>query len=258
MLHSRRRTGFTLIELLVVISIIAVLMGLLLPAIQKIRESAKRAQANNDISQLSNAVAQFQSTYGCPPPPTSITLKNTSYLTDGTDQNWNYLSRVWPRLPNSGVVPNLGGRDGNQSMVFFLGGYTSGGSYQGFIAQEGNPFGSGSTKKGPFFDFPATRMDGSGHFLDPYNVPYFYMGCWNGGDYNVYGACTINSFSMNPFQDANGKYLNWDKCQIISAGQNGKPGPGGSWIPGTGNYVTGKDGFDDISNFSGSKMLGVP
>lgn len=176
------RTGFTLLELMVVVVIIALLIGLLLPAVNSVRRTARDAEVRSDIAALEDAIAKFKITFGTEP-PSRITLYATAADWEGTglpavqaSEHRRYkglIKQLWPQFdfgtcgglcpsgsfpaPWSSMMPPPTQLDlsGSECLVFFLGGMVSstGGGFTGFSKDPQYPFSAGTNREGPFVEF---------------------------------------------------------------------------------------------------------
>jgi prepilin-type N-terminal cleavage/methylation domain-containing protein len=152
MITSRNKHGFTLIELITVIAIILILMGLLFPGIQAVKESAKKLQAKNDMANIVGAVKAYYTEYGRYPVNTGgvsgIPVVSGTNATYGGSSAANTNDQVMNVLRCLGSGTNL-----NTRMIVFL---------EAPSAKDTN-----NPKAGI-----GTAAANTGQYFDPWGTPY--------------------------------------------------------------------------------------
>lgn len=99
--RSRRRSGFTLVELLVVIAIIGILIGMLLPAVQQVREAARRCSCANNVAQLGLAIHNYE--FSMEHLPAGVINGTGPILTQEKGQHVSFLVTLLPYIEQPGI-----------------------------------------------------------------------------------------------------------------------------------------------------------
>jgi prepilin-type N-terminal cleavage/methylation domain-containing protein len=210
--------GFTLIEVLIVITILAILIALLVPAVGSAQRRARILQVQTEINLLSSALTKFKTAYGTFPPSAIVLCEQASDWAT-YPQARATIRQYWPQYDfgSNNDIDADGAIDttphiltGGECLVFFLGGMpqqvTGGFTLSGFSKNPANPFSRGGNRDNPAFDFAGGRLgdldtDGFPEFRDPWpgqNMPYLYYSAYDGAGYRTSGSSSQVEYQRSP------------------------------------------------------------
>ena len=228
----RRRTGFTLIELLVVIAIIGILIALLLPAVQKVREAANRAKCSNNLKQLALGCHNFHDAIGVMPPGAGAVPGS---LLDPTppDSFGTLFMYLLPYVEQENLYKNMVNTSGDYKGM----------RWPPYIHEDasGTHYGFQQSVKtyicpsDPSVEPSGVVMDTDSGFDPPYNI-------WGACSYaaNIQVFCKVTQVGVNPQnQTSVGGHYDYDGKEggnVFTAAQ-GRPRLGSTFTDGTSNTI---------------------
>jgi prepilin-type N-terminal cleavage/methylation domain-containing protein len=275
----RSRSAFSLVELLVVIMIIAILIALIVPALNGVRRRAQVAEVTAEINKIDAAITQFKSDFGVEPP--------SNLVIPAVGDPWDAQSRskvrsIWPQFnfaTNGGFGnPAALHMNGAECLTFFLGGVPqvtpTSRTVIGFSKNPALPWtAAGTNRMGPFLEFEGSRLidlDGDGllEYVDPIpdqRAPILYLASQGkhynrvndaaqADDFDVHGTPTNPLDMSSVYFDAANRPKNPNGYQLISPGFDGTYGAGGVYL--NGDELTGVRTVeaDNITNFANGQL----